>query len=101
MIRSYRPCEEAQWTWLSKIAKIGGQYHRDDPIMQQTALQPAEVAASLGGEQFDFFARHGYLPWRRILEDGEIAQLRDEYDHVFREAREADTYRNLSLADES
>ncbi len=46
--------------------------------------------------QIDFFARNGYLPWRRFLADAEIVELRAEYDRVLEQARSADGWRNLS-----
>lgn len=54
---------------------------------------------ALSQEQLDFFAAQGYLKFGPLLEPKEIEALRAEYDEVFRQAVEGNSFRNLSLDD--
>ena len=56
---------------------------------------------ALTQEQIDFYVQNGYLAYGRILEDGEIECLRQEYDREFARARQEGSYRNLSVTDGS
>lgn len=48
-------------------------------------------------EQIDFYHEHGYIHYGKILRDDELPALRDEYDRIFKEARDSGQYRNLSI----
>jgi phytanoyl-CoA hydroxylase len=52
---------------------------------------------SLSSNQTASFAVKGYLPIGKLLDDDLIAELRDEYDRLFSEAREDGHYRNLAI----
>ena len=51
---------------------------------------------SLTQEQIDFFALNGYVAYGLMLEAGEVAELREEYDRVFAEAEQDGRFRNLA-----
>ncbi|MGH7215153.1 MAG: phytanoyl-CoA dioxygenase family protein [Tepidisphaeraceae bacterium] len=51
---------------------------------------------ALTQEQLDAFARDGFLPFGKILEDNEIEVLRREYDREFELAERGGQWRNLS-----
>ncbi|HAA76335.1 TPA: hypothetical protein DCE37_14560 [Candidatus Latescibacteria bacterium] len=49
--------------------------------------------------QITSFLDDGFLPIGKLLDDDLVEQLRDEYDHLFSEAREEGRYRNLAILD--
>jgi len=51
---------------------------------------------TLTQEQIDFFSENGYLPYGKILSDGELETLRAEYDRTFENAFESGGFNNLS-----
>ena len=54
---------------------------------------------SLTRIQLDQFHQKGFLAIGPLLEEGEVRELREEYDRLFAEARETARMRNLSSAD--
>ena len=65
---------------------------------QRTAEAPGKT---LSQEQVDQFRVRGYLSLGKVLDDELVAQLREEYDRLFAEARGAGTFRNLSSAEQA
>lgn len=51
---------------------------------------------SLTQEQKSFFAENGFLPYGKVLEEEEIVGLRCEYDRIFAEALQENSYRNIA-----
>ena len=52
-------------------------------------------------EQADSFIVNGYLSYGKIIDDGTLEVLRREYDLEFAKAKEGDSYRNLSVNNET
>ena len=51
----------------------------------------------LPSDQITSFGKKSYLPIHKLLDADLIAELRDEYDRLFSEAREDGRYRNLAI----
>ena len=54
---------------------------------------------SLTQNQIESFRSEGFVVIGKLLEDGHLEELREEYDRIFAEARETQKLRNLSATD--
>ncbi len=54
---------------------------------------------SLTQDQIESFRSEGFVVIGKLLEDGHLEELREEYDRIFAEARETQKLRNLSATD--
>ena len=54
---------------------------------------------SLAQDQIESFRSEGFVVIGKLLEDGHLEELREEYDRIFAEARETQKLRNLSATD--
>ncbi len=54
---------------------------------------------SLTQDQIESFRSEGFVVIGKLLDDGHLEELREEYDRIFAEARETQKLRNLSATD--
>ncbi len=64
-----------------------------------TAPAATQLHKALAQEQIDQFRSRGFIAVGKLLDDGLVALLRDEYDRLFAEACQTGRFRNLSISD--